>query len=125
MTTEKIQKHQEAITQAEHALANSRAHCDRYIRAVTTVSLPMLVTERKRRIAELSLHLVAIVKAVSAKILSSSDVFFHAMNAGSGSEYLDSASLVLESLSLPPLPREENGSHVNQPPPAPRGGHEV
>lgn len=66
--------------------------------------MPQVTVERKERIKQLSLHMAAIVKTISAHNLMAADAFFAAMKEGDGSDAIDSASMVLESLSLPPLP---------------------
>ncbi|GMH83279.1 hypothetical protein TL16_g09540 [Triparma laevis f. inornata] len=141
MTEEKIQKHNEAIEAAEKLLESSKAHCDRYIRALTTLTLPDLITSRRERIKVLALHLGAVIKSVSASTLSSADNFFKAMDS-SGESAINSGSIVLEALSLPPLPEpsvesgggsavrvksnsvqaERTSSHVNSDVPPPPGG---
>lgn len=141
MTEEKIQKHNEAIEAAEELLESSKAHCDRYIRALTTLTLPDLITSRRERIKVLALHLGAVIKSVSASTLSSADNFFKAMDS-SGESAINSGSIVLEALSLPPLPEpsvesgggnavrvksnsvqaERTSSHVNSDVPPPPGG---
>jgi len=70
------------------------------------VTLPILVTQRRERIRLLSLHLAAIVKAVSSHVLAASNTFFDAMAVNDGNDYINSASEVLEALSLPPLPED-------------------
>ncbi|GMH90077.1 hypothetical protein TrVE_jg3440 [Triparma verrucosa] len=144
MTEDKIQKHNEAIDAAEKLLESSKAHCDRYIRAMCTLTLPELITARRERVKTLALHLGAVVKSVSASVLSSADNFFVAMGS-SGESAINSGSIVLEALSLPPLPEpagvsgdggggagvrvksnsvqaERTSSHVNTDVPPPPGG---
>ena len=146
MNEAKLAAHNEAIDQAEKILIGGKQHCDYYIRAVTMVTLPRLVTERRERIRMLSLHLGAITKAISAHILAASDTFFDSMGV-EGNDYIDSASMVLEALSLPPLPEtaakggtavrvksssvtsernsvSANADSANSPPPAPGGAAE-
>ncbi|GMH76584.1 hypothetical protein TrRE_jg11575 [Triparma retinervis] len=144
MNEAKLAAHEEAIDQAEKILSGSKQHCDLYIRALTMLTLPRVVAERRERIKILSLHIGAVTKAIAAHMLAASDTFFDAMGVN-GNDYIDSASMVLEALSLPPLPEtaakggtavrvksssvtsDRNSTSVNvdspnSPPPPPQGG---
>ncbi|GMI23035.1 hypothetical protein TeGR_g9668 [Tetraparma gracilis] len=104
MAPQKVEQHEAAIAHTVKLVEESKKYLDKYIRALCKVTMPQVTVERKERIKQLSLHMAAIVKTISAHNLMAADAFFAAMKEGDGSDAIDSASMVLESLSLPPLP---------------------
>jgi hypothetical protein len=109
LTDAKLLAHTECIEHTEKLVEEGKVYLDKYIRALCKVTMPAVCTERKQRIKLLSLHLAAIMKASAAHNVAASDAFFDAMRVEDGGlDATQSGSMILESLSLPPLPEVAN-----------------
>jgi hypothetical protein len=98
-----IPHHNLSVEEATREHNEAVEYCNFYIKAVTTVSMPMIALERKERISQVFLYLSACMKAIGLSIAESSDAFFVAMKVDP-TNIMKEANVVLESLSLPPLP---------------------